>query len=106
MCMQVTGVRPYQRWHWGGDEIVYDPIIPASRTVPGTKRARYPIDIRQYLSIEGNAVIRGALSKLQDGLSLKEQTRFGSRQPGAFDFRARKVVEFVGSRIRYRRSAR
>ncbi len=106
MCMQFTGVRPYQRWHWAGDEIVYDPIVPASRTIPGTKRARYPIDIRQYVSIEGNAVIRGALTELRESLPPGGQTLFGSRQPGAFDFRARSIAEFVSRRIAYRRSTR
>jgi hypothetical protein len=106
MCWQTTGIRPYQRWHWMGDEIVYDPVIPASRTIPGTKRVRYPIDIRQYLSISENAVIRGALETLRKGLSPHEQARFSTRKPGDFDLRARCVTAFISRTVAYQRSGR
>jgi hypothetical protein len=89
-------VRPYQRWHWAGDEIVHDPVIPASRVVPGTDKKHYPIDIREYLSIEGNAVIRHKLRALVRGLKGTGKARFLSRQRGAFDFRARTVAAYVG----------
>ena len=46
MCMQMTGLRPYQKWRWAGDEIVYDAVIPAARRIPNTSRRSYPIDIR------------------------------------------------------------
>ncbi len=105
MCMQTSQVRPYQKWHWAGDEIVPDPIIPASRVVPGTKRTRYPIDIREYLSIEGNAVVRRELHGLLEGLNAADRARFFSRQAGSFDFRADQVRGRLG-RLRYRRSTR
>ncbi len=98
--MQATAVRPYQRWHWAGDEIVNEPVVPASRVVPGTTRKRYPIDIREYLSTAGNAVVRDALRRLVRGLKPAEKARLYSRRPGAFDFRAATVASFVG-RMRY-----
>jgi hypothetical protein len=96
VCLQVSAVRPYQRWRWAGDEIVHDPVIPASRVVPGTGKKHYPIDVREYLSIEGNAVIRDALRRLLRRLDGSEKARFFSRRRGAFDFRARTVAAFVG----------
>src|SRR5574337_99284 len=104
MCMQSTNVRPYQRWHWAGDEIAYDTVILASRRVPDSKK-RYPIDIREYLSIEGNAVVRDHLEKLWERLPKPQQVQFSSRKPGDFDFRARKVTEYVGA-LRYIPSGR
>jgi len=101
MCMQFTPVRPYQRWNWGGDEIVSDTVIPASRTIPGTRKKRYDIDIREYLSIQDNAVIRAHWHRLLDRLPQAEQARLTSRKEGTFDFRARKVAEYVGG-LRYR----
>lgn len=94
--MQASQVVPYQKWHWAGDEIVPNPVIPASRIVPGTKKARYPIDIREYLSIQDNAVVRAELHRLLARLPAPEREPFFSSQPGHFDFRADKVVEHVG----------
>jgi hypothetical protein len=92
----MSQVRPWQRWNWAGDEIVRNPIIPASRSVPGTRRVRYPIDIREYLSTEENAVVRDALHRLIDRLSPADRARFASRKPGAFDFRKDVLVRYVG----------
>jgi hypothetical protein len=100
MCMQMTGVRPYQRWRWAGDEIAHDPILPAMRRVPVRGGKRFDIDVREFLSFDDNAVIRRALEKLRSGLAPEEQARFAARTPGAFDFRKRTVVQFV-DRLRY-----
>jgi hypothetical protein len=97
MCLQTSAVRPYQRWRWAGDEIVHDPVIPASRVVPGTSKKHYPIDIREFLTIEGNAVIRHTLHRVVRGLKATDKARFFSRRHGAFDFRARTVASYVGS---------
>lgn len=104
MCMQSTHVRPYQRWHWAGDEIAHDTVILASRRIPGTKK-RYDIDIREYLSIEDNAVIREHLERLWERLPKPQQGQFTSRKPGAFDLRARTVSGYVGA-LRYMHSGR
>jgi hypothetical protein len=64
MRMQVNAVRPYQRWNWTGDEIVHNSTIPAARRVPNSRTTRYPIDIREFLSIEDNAVVRSWLQAL------------------------------------------
>lgn len=106
MCMQPNKIRPFQKWHWAGDEIVYEPIIPASRILPGTRTRQYPIDIRQFLSIQGNAVIRKHIQIIYDSLSPEDQRLFTSRQRGAFDFRVRKVLNYVRSNLRYKRTGR
>ena len=95
MCMQMTGLRPYQKGHWAGDEIVYDAVIPAARRIPNTKRRIYPIDIRAFLSIESNAVLRHALHQIIDKLSAEDGRRFSARQPGSFDFRAHTIQKFL-----------
>ncbi len=99
MCLQATPVKPYQKWHWAGDEIISS-IIPASRKVPGTGRKYYPIDIREFLSIKGNAVVHKELHALIDKLPVADRARFASEKPGNFDFRADKVIQHVG-RLKY-----
>lgn len=96
MCMQSTSVRPYQKWRWAGDEIVPDPIIPAARKVPGTKKTHYDIDIREYLAMQGNAVVREKLREILMSLSEKDRERFTERKAGSFDFRARTILAYVG----------
>jgi len=46
--------------------ILHDTTIPASRKVPGTQSSRYDIDIREFVSIGGNSVIRKALHEITD----------------------------------------
>jgi hypothetical protein len=106
MCLQMTSVRPYQKWHWAGDEIVHDAVIPAARRIPGFAKRGYPIDIRGYLSMESNAVLRRAVTEMADGLSVENARLFRARGEGSFDFRARIVQGFVSERVRYRRSRR
>jgi hypothetical protein len=62
--MQRTQVRRVQGIHWDGDEIVSNPVIPAQRTIPVVGKALYDIDVRQFLTIEGNAVLRGAVERI------------------------------------------
>ena len=106
MCLQPTSVHSIQRYHWGGDEIVHDPIIPASRTIPGTRQRSYPIDIREYLSTDSNAVIRSHLHALVQGLSEAEQASFRSGAPGSFDFRMQAVCDYLGQQLRYQPTGR
>lgn len=96
MCFHTSQVIPYQRWHWAGDEIVPEPVVPAARSVPGARKRGYPIDIREFLSITDNAVVRHRLGKIVDALSLEEQRLFRSRGPGAFDFRVSVIVREFG----------
>jgi hypothetical protein len=42
MCMQMTGVSPYQKWRWAGDEIVHDAVIPAAHRIPNTLGRGHP----------------------------------------------------------------
>lgn len=99
MCLQTSAVQPWYTWNWSGDEIVYNPIIPASRTIPG-KTKRYPIDIREFLTTTNNAVVSQAVGRIIHALPASEQSLFRSHSRGSFDFRADKVAEFVGG-LRY-----
>lgn len=104
MCLQASRVQPYQRWRWAGDEIVPDAIVPARRRIPGTRRSGYDVDIREFLSIEGDAVVRKHLEAAVSRLPVAEQALFRSRRPGAFDFRVRAVLDYLGRRLGYRRA--
>lgn len=95
MCLQISSIKPWREWNWSGDEIVHRPIIPASRTIPGTHQ-RYPIDIREFLTTTNNAVVAEKLKELIDRLSPDEQALFRSHRRGSFDFRADKVSGFLG----------
>ncbi len=103
MCLQPSAILPWHEWNWNGDEIVYEPIIPASRTIPGTKQ-RYPIDIREFLTTRNNAVVNQKLGLLIDRLPASERARFRSHARGSFDFRVDAVLDYVGT-LRYLRAA-
>jgi hypothetical protein len=103
MCLQISLIKPWDEWNWNGDEIVYKPIIPASRTIPNTKK-RYPIDIREYLTTTDNAVVAEKLGELVNGLTPSEQSLFRSRSKGSFDFRADTILQSF-NKLRYLRKA-
>jgi hypothetical protein len=42
MCMQTSGVRGLSRYHWEGEAVVFDAIVPSSRPVVGGKNAYEP----------------------------------------------------------------
>ena len=103
MCQQSSAVTPWHDWNWSGDEIVYEPIIPASRTIPGTKR-RYPIDIREFLTTRNNAVVNQKLGLLIGRLPAAEQALFRSHARGSFDFRVDAVLDYAVT-LQYLRAA-
>lgn len=101
MCLQTSSVRCSQKWHWAGDAIVPDPSIPASRRIPGSGKTQYEIDVRSFLSIEGNAVVRHHLEALARGLSEPDRVFFQSRLTGSFDSRAIHVANYIGRNLEY-----
>ena len=103
MCMSKSSIGSWHSWNWSGDEIVPRPIIPACRTIPGTRR-RYSIDVREFLTTRNNAIVGEALAGILHRLPLAEQGQFRSHDPGSFDFRVDRIVEFVAT-LRYRRAA-
>ena len=103
MCLQISSVKPWDSWNWSGDEIIHKPIIRASRLIP-TKKKRYDIDIREFLTTRDNAVVAQTLGELVAGLPAQDQALFRSHAAGSFDFRADKVAQFVGT-LRYKKSA-
>jgi len=104
MCLQPSRIQPYQRWRWAGDEIVADAIVPARRKIPGTPKAGYDVDIREFLSIEDDAVVHKHLEAAISRLPVAEQVLFRSRCPGAFDFRARTILRYLSRILSYRRA--
>jgi hypothetical protein len=105
MCLAVSNIRSAVQWNWDGDIIVHSPIIPASRQVPGTRK-RYETDIRGYLASRDNAVIRRAVGQIADGLSSADRVFFSSHKEGSFDFRMRKVTEYLSEQVRYTKGKR
>ena len=105
MCLQVGNVVSPSSYNWEGDDILHSPVIESARYVPGSRR-RYPIDIREFLSTAGNAVVHRALADCAAELpSAAERERFGSRGPGSFDHRVRTVCAFLSRKVAYRRRA-
>ncbi len=105
MCLSASNVQSATQWNWDGDHIIYSPIIPASRKIPGTRK-KYEIDIRSYLANRGNAVIKRAIDEITSTLSDRDRAFFFSRRNGAFDFRMRKVTEFISTRVKYEQGSR
>jgi hypothetical protein len=105
MCLAASNVRSAVQWNWDGDFIVHSPIIPASREVPGTGK-RYEIDIREYIANRDNAVIKRAIDHIAEGLSSSERGLFLSHKEGSFDFRMRKVTEYLAERVEYVQGSR
>ncbi|WP_020483054.1 transglutaminase domain-containing protein [Methylomonas sp. MK1] len=95
--MQTNNVRPYQKWRWAGDQIFHDTIIPASRTIPGTKIKNYRIDIREFLSFSNNAVVGEAIKAATENLADPLRLRFFTNGHGHFDFRADVIFEWFRS---------
>jgi hypothetical protein len=103
MCLQISSVKPWDSWNWSGDEIIHKPIIRASRWIP-TKKKRYDIDLREFLTTKDNAVVAQTLGALVSSLPAQDQALFRSHGVGSFDFRADKVAQLVGT-LRYKKSA-
>jgi hypothetical protein len=94
MCMQQSRVRPHHRWNWHGDEIIHDPIIPASRTLPGNRKVRgYRIDVREFLTSVDNAVVAERLAAIIGRLTPAGLAMIRSHAPRSFDFRRTCVLE-------------
>jgi hypothetical protein len=105
MCLQTSSIRPFQKWNWNGSEIVYDTAIPASRKLVKGKETihKFPIDIREFISIENNAVIKNFIKKQIVKLEGEEQIRFYKSGEGNFDFRVSKCQEFINT-ITYKKA--
>jgi hypothetical protein len=97
MCLQTSSIRPYQKWNWNGSEIVFDTSIPVSRklTMGGKTITKFPVDIREFITIENNAVIKKALNKIISVLPSEEQVKFYKNEKSNFDFRVRKCQEYL-----------
>ena len=105
MCLAVSNVRSAAQWNWDGDVVVHNPIIPAPRYVPGTKK-KYSVDIREFLTSEKNAVMKQAIESIRESLPTSEKTLFFSHEKGSFDFRLRKVASFLLKKIKYKPDTR
>lgn len=97
MCLHTSPVRPYQKWNWNGSEIVHDTAIPASRKLTRKNKIikKFPVDIREFLTIENNAVISKLIGAMVKELPDDEQVKFYKNDKGNFDFRVRKCQEFM-----------
>ncbi|WP_243288768.1 transglutaminase domain-containing protein [Geothrix terrae] len=102
MCLATSSVRSSSQWNWEGSEIVNDCIIERGRQIPGTSR-EYPVDIREYLSLPRNAVLRKAIADLVHGLPPKKQDLLSSVSPGTYDERVRQALGYLMTRVKYKK---
>ena len=101
MCFQTSLVKSWNDWNWNGDAIVYPPIVPASRPIPGAKiKKRFSIDVREYLTTTNNAVVGERLNAIIRKLPPYDQLCFRSKSLGSFDLRADTILESF-SDLRY-----
>src|SRR4051812_5867945 len=97
MCLQHSAVRPYQKWNWAGNEIVHDTALKLNRTIlrTGKRISQFEIDIREFISIEDNAVVGKLLKDLIHKLPQEEQVRFVKTDFGDRDFRVKCCQEYL-----------
>jgi len=105
MCLRTSSIRPYQKWNWNGSEIVHDTDIPTTRTLTKGNKIihKFPTDIRQFITIENNAVVKKVISKIIDALPRKEQESIYKNKKESFDLRVRKCQEYLAC-MEYARS--
>ncbi len=85
MCLQTSLIKSWNGWNWSGDEILYRPIVPASRPIAGAKtKKRYNIDVRKYLATTDNAVVVERLGDIIQQLPPAEQSLFPGQSATAF----------------------
>ena len=91
MCLQHSAVRSYQKWDWAGNDIVQDTALPIDRYIysQGKSVYKYDVDIREFVSIENNAVIKRLVKKLINDLPAEDKIRFLQNDFGNRDFRVR-----------------
>ncbi len=101
MCLSHFNITGIDKWKWDGDAIVQNPIIPSIKSISGSK-SKYDLDIRQFLVISDNAVIRRVLNEISSKLKQTELSIFHSRLPGSFDFRVKIVLDYISKNISYK----
>jgi hypothetical protein len=107
MCFSNSSIKNLYRWNWDGDMIVFDSQVPSARPVVGAHslKRQYPIDVREFLVSENNAVMRMTLEgDVQQFIKevKGDGALFKARKERAFDHRAHMIAAYVASRIKYR----
>lgn len=105
MCIILSNIKGNSQWNWDGDSVAFDTIIKAMRYVPevGVSKQRYDIDIREFLTSQSNALMHRALNEIADGIVPENRYKLFIREKGAFDYRAQKVLEYVTTKIKYKK---
>ncbi len=98
MCLNTSQVIRPRQWNWSGDVIVANTVVRAMRLSPYLK-TRYDVDIRDYLGIENNAVLKKTIGEILSHLTPSEKELFTSKRPGSFDFRALRVLAYMEENI-------
>jgi hypothetical protein len=111
MCLATTNLRATERWNWDGGKIIQGPVVPSSRPVAGVRGSKsYPIDPREFLVTDRNAVMGDALHHgVRDFVEARSPGGWAflqSHEEGSFDFRATMITAFLTGRIRYRSAKR
>lgn len=84
-------------YHWGGDVIFRDTLLPTKRYVIGSPEQAIATDVRQWVppanTTSKNLVLRNTVAQIP-GLP-------AGAGPGVFDRRAHAIWSFVAARVRY-----
>ena len=94
MCLAASNLNNLGSWNWDGDVIVFDTKVPSARPVVGRNGTKYeyPIDVREYLVTDKNAVMRCTL-----GGDIKDYIREVKGDFDLFNARKERAFDVVGA---------
>lgn len=105
MCLRQSSIIGMEKYNWEGDRIIHKCIVPSHRTVQGSNKKNYNIDVREFLISDKNELMRKAVREdIKKYLTKKLKGKwqyFQSRDEGSFDYRANVVSSFVAENIHY-----
>ncbi|AXS80048.1 transglutaminase family protein [Dechloromonas sp. HYN0024] len=104
MCFKQSKIIGLNDWNWDGDHIMFNTVLKSGRPTVAKPYKQYPMDVREYVATENNALIRQTLSKDVTAYMRREHMNkalFSQRRKGAFDYRVHVLTNFVSERIQY-----
>ena len=104
MCLHQPLINGLNKWNWDGDHIYFDGVLPSGRPPVGRSRPSYPVDVREFVLSENNAVVRKTMHEdVKTFMKSKgmNDSLFTARIKTAFDYRMNVITAFVSETLRY-----
>jgi hypothetical protein len=99
MCLELLTIRPYHHWNWSGSQIVHQTKLTIQRILQRDKKIinKFPIDIREFITNQDNAVIKDEIAKIVKSLPPKDRIKFYKNDQSNFDFRVISCLRSLSS---------